>query len=156
MALVLATGSNLGDRLQHLAEAKHILSQHWKLVAESRVFLSAAVDYEAQPEFANQVLQFALPWESPENVMDKILLLEREMGRVREVLRGPRTVDIDMLFWGLSLINTPKLRVPHPRWSERSFVVRPLMELPFFHAIEKCFTIPTTFQVEARPLVSFA
>ena len=152
MALIIATGSNLGDRVTHLAEAKARLQERWMLVSESRVYQSAPVDYVEQPDFANQVLQFALPWESPESVMRQLLEIEMELGRVRTVQRGPRTVDIDIIFWGLNAFHSPSLTVPHPRWRERSFVVRALMELPFFHAIEKCFTIPSTFQVEAFPL----
>lgn len=152
MPLIIATGSNVGDRQVNLLRAKNRLAREWTLIAESRIYASAAVDYEAQPEFTNQVLQFALPWQAPEDVMQKILSIESEMGRVRDVSRGPRTVDIDIVFWGLGQFQFPSLTVPHPRWHERSFVIRPLMELPFFHAIEKCFTIPTTFKVEAAPI----
>lgn len=151
MSLIIATGSNIGDRLVNLARAKDRLQRHWKLIAESRVYLSAPVDYVEQPDFANQVLQFALPWESPEEVMRQILVIESDLGRVRTVERGPRSVDIDIIFWGLDVIHSSSLNVPHPRWRERSFVVRPAMELPFFHAIQKCFTIPTTFEIEAYP-----
>lgn len=152
MSLIIATGSNLGQRLENLAWAKERLAQEWKLIAASRVYASAAVDYTDQPEFVNQVLQFALPWESPEAVMQKLLAIELEAGRVRDISRGPRTLDIDIVFWGLETVRTPSLVVPHPRWRERSFVVRPLSELPFFHAVEKCFTIPTSFEIDASPL----
>ena len=152
MALIIATGSNMGDRFHHLNWAKERLASQFKLVAESRIYLSPAVDYEAQPEFANQVLQFALPWQSPEVVMQTLLNLELEAGRVRDVLRGPRTLDLDILFWGLDTVRTNSLIVPHPRWRERSFVVKPLSELPFFHAVEKCFTIPRSFEVDATPV----
>jgi len=149
VALIIATGSNLGDRHAQLAQAKLRLAKEWPLVAESRIYSSAPVDYEAQPDFANQVLQFALPWQSAEVVMEMLLGIERSMGRTRDVPRGPRTIDIDIVFWGLQRIESRTLIVPHPRWKERSFVVRPLGELPFFHAVQKCFTIPTTFDIEA-------
>jgi 2-amino-4-hydroxy-6-hydroxymethyldihydropteridine diphosphokinase len=152
MALIIATGSNLGSRLENLAWAKARLCEHWTLVAESRIYTSAAVDYLAQPEFANQVLQFALPWETPQAVMQKLVSIELEGGRVRDISRGPRTIDIDIVFWGLETLRSDILTVPHPRWAERSFVVRPLSELPFFHAVEKCFTIPRSFDTEAYPL----
>lgn len=152
MSLIIATGSNLGHSLDQLDWAKERLSREWQLVAASRVYRSAAVDYADQPEFLNQVLQFALPWESPEAVMQKLLSIELEAGRVRDIKQGPRTLDIDIIFWGLETVRIPSLVVPHPRWRERSFVVRPLSELPFFHAVEKCFTIPTSFEIEASPL----
>jgi 2-amino-4-hydroxy-6-hydroxymethyldihydropteridine diphosphokinase len=152
MALIIATGSNLGDRLENLANARMALEKNWKLIAASRIYASAAVDYLGQPDFANQVLQFALPWENPVDVIQKILELELSQGRTRKIHRGPRSIDIDIIFWGLDVIRTPSLITPHERWRDRSFVVRPLSELPFFHAIEKCFTIPKAFTTEAFPL----
>ncbi len=153
MALLIAVGSNIGDRFEHLADARKRLAARWRLTAASRVYLSAAVDYLDQPEFANQVLQFALPWETPSSVMARLLEVEREMGRVRGIPKGPRIIDIDLLFWGLtSHCEGESLTIPHPRWRDRSFVVRPLAELPFFHALEKCHTIPTSFDVEAVPV----
>lgn len=152
MALIIATGSNLGDRLDNLAKARKTLEANWKLIAASRIYTSAAVDYVGQPEFANQVLQFALPWQNPIDVMQKLLEIELTFGRERNILRGPRTLDLDIIFWGLEVMRTPSLVTPHERWKERSFVVRPLSELPFFHAIEKCFTIPKAFATEAFPL----
>ena len=152
MSLILATGSNLGNSLQHLKEAKTELSKHFSFIAESRVYKSEAVDYENQPDFFNQVLEFALPASKPEEVMKLILKIEKTMGRTREILRGPRTIDIDMIFWELKQINSEHLIVPHPRWLERSFVVRPIQELPFFQTIKKCYKIPTSFTVEATPV----
>lgn len=152
MALIIATGSNMGDRLANLKDAKNRLSEILTLTAESRIYVSAAVDYTSQPDFANQVLQFALPWDKPENVMRKLLQIELEAGRTRDILRGPRVIDIDILFWGFEVVRTPSLTIPHPRWNQRSFVVRPLSELPFFHAVEKCFTIPRSFEIEATPI----
>ncbi len=152
MALIIATGSNMGDRLANLKEAKARLAEILTLTAESRIYHSPAVDYTSQPDFANQVLQFALPWDTPENVMRKLLQIEHEAGRTRDILRGPRVIDIDILFWGLDIVRTPSLTIPHPRWNQRSFVVRPLSELPFFHAVEKCFTIPRSFEIEATPI----
>ena len=151
MSLIIATGSNLLEREEHLQWAQEALSQHFKLIAASKLYRSQAVDYEAQPEFLNQVLQFALPWQKPEEVMRILLNIEQDRGRVRQIDRGPRTLDLDILFWGTSFIHSTKLVTPHPRWNQRSFVVRPLSELPFWHLIEKCFTIPKSFDVEAFP-----
>jgi 2-amino-4-hydroxy-6-hydroxymethyldihydropteridine diphosphokinase len=151
-SLIIATGSNLGDRKGHLLQAQVLLQQDFQLVAASRIYVSPAVDYEQQPDFYNQVLEFELPSLSAITVMQQLLALEQRLGRIRDIPRGPRIIDLDMLFWGLQSINTEQLIIPHPRWSERSFVVRPLQELPFFQTIEKCFTIPASFEVEARPL----
>ncbi len=152
MSLILATGSNIGHPVQHLLAAQNKLSHHFELIASSRVYRSKAVDYESQPDFFNQVLEFKIPASSPHEVMKLLLEIEKEMGRTRDVLRGPRIIDLDIIFWGMNSIQTDTLIIPHPRWAERSFVIRPLSELPFFQTIEKCFTIPESFTVEATPV----
>lgn len=153
MSLIIATGSNLGNSLLHLREAKTKLSERLDLIAESRVYRSPAVEYESQPDFLNQVLEFTLPASfSADEVMKWLLEIEKKMGRERDIPKGPRIIDLDIVFWGLQEIETHHVIIPHPRWHERSFVVRPLMELPFFQTIQKCFTIPTSFNVDATPL----
>lgn len=152
MSLIIATGSNIGDSLQNLEEAKIILSQKFDLIAASRIYVSKAVEYENQPDFFNQVLEFRIPALSPHQVMKELLAIEKSLGRNRNIPKGPRTLDLDIIFWGLEEINSEHLTIPHPRWSERSFVVKPLRELPFFQTIEKCFTIPRSFNVDASPI----
>jgi len=152
MSLIIATGSNLGDSLHLLNEAKELLGRDLLLIAASRIYKSTAVDYENQPDFFNQVLEFQLPPLSPEATLQHLLKIEHSMGRVRETWRGPRTIDIDIIFWGTDNITTEHLTVPHPRWMERSFVVRPLQELPFFQTIQNWFTIPKSFKVDAFPI----
>lgn len=152
MSLLLATGANLGSPLHQLNQVKNELKEHFNFIAESRIYCSKAVDYESQPDFYNQVLEFELPTISPHETMQTLLEIEKKFGRTREILRGPRFIDIDIIFWGLDHIQTTDLVVPHPRWIQRSFVVRPLQELPFFKTIEKCFTIPKSFEVEAFPV----
>lgn len=152
MSLIIATGSNIGQSVQTLKEVQKELSQMFTFIAASRIYNSPAVDYENQPDFYNQVLEFKIPEETPDEVMEKLLLLEQKFGRHRDIPKGPRTLDIDIIFWGTKSYSTPVVTIPHPRWAERSFVVRPLSELPFFQEIQKCFTIPTSFNVEAAPL----
>ena len=153
MSLILATGSNIGDSRRVLQEAQERLDALFGLIAASRVYLSKAIEYENQPDFFNQVLELRLPASSPTNVMARLLELEHEFGRNRNIPKGPRTLDIDIIFWGQDNYREPTLIIPHPRWSERSFVVRPLKELPFFQTVEKCFTIPKTFDVDAFPII---
>lgn len=153
MSLIIATGSNIGDSLNTLKEAETKLDQMFGLIAASRVYVSKAVEYENQPDFFNQVLEFHLPKNiSAKDVMQKLLELEKDFGRNRNIPKGPRTLDLDIIFWGLEQINDPALIIPHPRWKERSFVVKPFQELPFFKTVEKCFTIPKTFTVDASPI----
>lgn len=152
MSLIIASGSNVGNTLEHLKLAEDTLSKHFEWIASSRVYCSKAVDYENQPDFFNQVLEFKIPDISPDETMQLLLDIEKKMGRSRVVLRGPRTVDLDIVLWGLESHNTQHVTIPHPRWLERSFVICPLMELPFFKTVEKCFTIPSSFKVEAFPI----
>lgn len=133
MSLIIALGSNLGDRLHYLKQARWILSSHFELVASSQIYESKAVDLTDQPNFLNQVIEFKRPSNIPaEEILKTLLLIENFIGRVRSIPKGPRCIDIDLIFIGTEKINTPLLTVPHPRWSERSFVVRPLSELPFY------------------------
>ena len=152
MSLIIATGSNILNPVQNLIEARRLLCEKFELIAESRIYKSAAVDYEAQPDFFNQVLEFKIPAMTPDDVMSWLLQTEKSLGRVRDISRGPRTIDLDIIFWGNETHHTNLVEIPHPRWMERSFIVRPVQELPFFKSIEKCFTIPKSFKVEAYPI----
>lgn len=149
MSLLIATGSNIGEPLKNLEAAKNLLSKKFTLIAESRIYRSSAVDYEAQPDFFNQVLEFKIPEMTPDEVMQWLLDAEKSMGRTRDISRGPRTIDMDIILWGLETHHTSMVNIPHPRWLERSFVTRPIQDLPFFKTIEKCFIIPMSFKVEA-------
>lgn len=152
MSLIVATGSNIGDSLSILKKARDVLAQKYGLIAESQVYVSQAIEYENQPDFFNQVLELGVPALSPRQVMQELLQIEKTFGRNRDIPKGPRTLDLDIIFWNLDKIDCEELTIPHPRWSERSFVVRPLQELPFFQSVEKCFTIPRSFSVDAFPL----
>lgn len=152
MSLIIATGSNIGESVSILKKAQERLSKEFEFVAASRIYSSKAVEYENQPDFFNQVLEFRIPALTPADTMKKLLEIEKEFGRNRDIPKGPRTLDLDIIFWSMEQYNEPGLIVPHPRWMERSFVVRPIQELPFFQTIEKCFTIPKTFTVEASPI----
>ncbi len=152
MSLIVATGSNIGDSVAILNQARDKLAAKYGLIAESRIYTSAAVEYESQPDFFNQVLELRTPATSPQKVMQELLEIEQEFGRNRNIPKGPRTLDLDIIFWDMEKINEAALIIPHPRWNERSFVVKPLQELPFFQTIEKCFTIPKSFNVNAFPI----
>ena len=150
MSLLIATGSNLENPIHNLELAKSLLCEKFELIAASRIYRSAAVDYEAQPDFFNQVLEFKIPTHlTPDDVMEWLLKTELSLGRVRDISRGPRLIDLDIILWGLETHHTTLVDIPHPRWLERSFVIRPIQDLPFFKTIEKCFTIPMTFKIEA-------
>lgn len=152
MSLFIATGTNLGDRKGNLEEATKLLSERLTLIAQSRIYESAAVDYLDQPDFYNQVLEFEIPNESPESIMDFLLETEKVMGRNRTVPKGPRVIDLDMLFWGDLTIKSKKLTLPHPRLFFRSFVVSPLSELPGFQTLMQTYHFPKPLDGNATPI----
>lgn len=149
----IATGSNLGDRKLNLTRAKDKLMDHFVILAQSRMYESPAVDYLNQPDFYNQVLEFQLP-ENMEarEVMALLLQIEQDMGRDRQIPKGPRIIDLDILFWGLEVFHTDILEIPHPRLFERSFVVLPLSELPGFEVLKKKFEFKFHFNNQAIAL----
>jgi 2-amino-4-hydroxy-6-hydroxymethyldihydropteridine diphosphokinase len=152
-ALVIALGSNIGDKKNNLQNAIHFISQHFIINAKSRIYHSPAIEYTDQPDFYNQVIECELQLLDANSVLNILLSIERTMGRVRNIAKGPRTIDIDIIFFGKEIHNTLELTVPHPAWMERSFVVYPLQELPCFQSIKKCFIIPKTFNNTATVLV---
>lgn len=125
---LLGLGSNLGDRPSHLAEAIRLLAAmpHAEVTAISPAFDSDPVGYASQPNFLNLCLEVVCKFE-PHELLARTLAIESTLGRVRSANRnGPRTLDIDLLFWEGGSLETPGLTLPHPRWKERGFVTVPL------------------------------
>lgn len=154
--LILALGSNIGDRIKNLENAQTLLSKSYPLKFRSQIYQSKAVDYTEQPHFYNRVLQFSLNKNdslSSLKILQKILIMERILGRMKTFNKGPRKIDIDIIFFGISTYHSKDLTLPHPRALERSFVVLPLMELPYFHVLKKKFIFPSHFIDPATPLI---
>lgn len=151
MSLVISTGSNIGDRIGNLSLAKHELSKIFQLIEASQIYESPAVDYLNQPDFLNQVLSFEIPKMTPAETIELTLNLEKNLGRKRDIDKGPRTIDIDILFWGTDQIDLDQLTVPHPRLFERSFIVLPLKELKVFHSLSTHYNFPKQFSNTAYP-----
>ena len=151
MSLFIGLGTNLGNKSQNLTIAKDHLEKHFKFVGESRIYSSKAIEYLDQPDFYNQVMEFELPELSPPKVMETLLKIELDMGRQRHIPKGPRIIDLDLLFYGDQTIKTKLVEVPHPRFLERSFVVLPLKELPGFSSLKK-FSFPQSFSNSSSPI----
>ena len=127
----LGLGSNLGDRAGHLGKSIDGLAElpGAKIWAISPAFDSDPVGFSDQPNFLNLCLSVSCELEPPA-LLRATLEVERQLGRVRSSNRnGPRTVDIDLLFWEGGPWASPELTLPHPRWMERGFVVEPLRHL---------------------------
>ena len=150
---MIATGSNLGNSVSILNEAKKRLESIFGTCEYSKLYSSRAVDYLDQPDFINQVLCFELPLKlSPQEVLQILLNIESDFGRKRDVLRGPRTLDLDLIFFGHENHQTNKLQIPHPRFLERSFVIKPLLELSCANWVKENYNIPEYFSTDAFPL----
>ncbi len=121
----LSLGSNVGDRRQLLAEAVASLPGVTRL---SPIYETEPQDLKNQPWFLNQVAELETDL-FPMQLLALIQKIERQLGRKRAVPKGPRTLDIDILFYGNAVIETAKLQVPHPRLPGRRFVLEPLAQL---------------------------
>lgn len=152
MSLIISTGSNIGNRKQNLLDGKAALVEHFEIISESRIYESEAVDYIDQPPFLNQVLEFRKPDLKPDSIMKLLIKLEMELGRKKTFDKGPRTIDLDILFLGLDKLNTPSLTVPHPKLFERSFILLPLKELGYYNVLNKFFKFPNSIAPTATPL----
>ena len=127
--IYLSLGANLGDRLVNLRNAIAGLHELGELVAQSSFYETEPVDVElAQPWFLNCAVAIETEL-SPREVLDRILSMELAMGRVRVEKRGPRPVDIDIIFFGDEVVDLPGLTVPHPAMQSRRFVLVPLAEI---------------------------
>lgn len=125
----IALGSNLGDRELYLAGAIRSLEEKGiRVLEQSPVYETKAVGYLDQPDFLNMVVRFES--ELPvQELLNKLLAIEAKHGRIRKTKWGPRTLDLDLLFYGKLILDDPKLTVPHPRIQERAFVLMPLQDL---------------------------
>jgi 2-amino-4-hydroxy-6-hydroxymethyldihydropteridine diphosphokinase len=125
----LSLGSNLGDRELHLLEALDRLEAAGiHILRRSSIYETEPQDLPAQPWFLNLVVEVETEL-FPRLLLARTQAIELGMGRKRAVPKGPRSVDIDILLLGDFVIDTRELQVPHPRMSERRFVLEPLAEL---------------------------
>jgi len=130
---VVSLGSNIEPRADYLKRAIETLSRlpETRLVCASSVLETAPVDVPAEfaeQKFLNQaaVFETKLP---PQEFSRRMHLIEDDLGRVRTIRNGPRTIDIDLIDFGGIEIDTPELTLPHPRARQRDFVLKPLREL---------------------------
>jgi 2-amino-4-hydroxy-6-hydroxymethyldihydropteridine diphosphokinase len=123
-------GSNLGDRERNVENALARLEAEGWLVSRSSVRETDPVGVTDQPKFLNAAAELRTELE-PRELLDRLLAIERELGRdrAREARWGPRLIDLDLLLYGDEAIDEPGLTVPHPRLAERRFVLEPLAEL---------------------------
>lgn len=133
----LLLGTNLGDREQFLIRALALLEkQIGTLVAVSSVYETEPWGTQGQSSYLNQAVAIQTIL-SPHDLLETILAVELQLGRVREGQWGDRTIDIDILYYGTVVVNVPKLEIPHPRLHLRNFALYPLSEIApdFIHPV---------------------
>lgn len=137
--IYLLLGGNTGDRLYYLdAALEQIANRCGKIISSSRYYETAAWGQEDLQPFLNRAIGIETNL-SPEELLLEIHLIEQEYGRERIVKWGARTLDIDIIFYGDKIVDTPTLQIPHPLLQDRRFVLVPLLEIaadfihPVFH-----------------------
>jgi 2-amino-4-hydroxy-6-hydroxymethyldihydropteridine diphosphokinase len=132
----IALGTNLGDRQANLRIARGYLSPEINVQECSSIYQTPPWGYEEQPAFLNQVIEVrtTLP---PLDLLDALKEIEAQMGRVKTIRYGPRLIDLDILFYGQRVLETERLKIPHPHLQERAFVLAPLNEIApdFLHPV---------------------
>ncbi len=122
-------GGNMGDRMANLTIAKNwVEAEIGTILNASSIYETAAWGYTNQPDFLNQVLFIETEFEAA-LLMLSLLEIERKMGRERDIPMGPRTIDLDIIYYNNDTVNNNFLTIPHPKLSERRFVLMPLVEI---------------------------
>ena len=127
--IFLSLGTNLGNRPENLRRArKEIEDRDIDIIADSPVYSTAAWGKSDQDAFLNQVLKIQTPLE-PDALLHALMEIEYQMGRLRLEKWGPRIIDIDIIFYDQTIISKEFLTIPHPRMTERLFVLVPLNDI---------------------------
>jgi 2-amino-4-hydroxy-6-hydroxymethyldihydropteridine diphosphokinase len=121
-------GSNVGDREEHLRAAIENLRAVVNVLRVSPVYETDPLEFTGQRRFLNLVVEAETEL-FPMQLLARTARVERELGRVRTIANGPRTIDIDILLYAKAVVRSAQLEIPHPRMAERRFVLAPLADL---------------------------
>lgn len=126
--VVLSLGGNVGDKLALIKKAMELLVQEMKLLQASQIYETAAWGGNSEATYLNQVLVLHTTMKA-EETLDYIQKIENQLGRKRILKWGDRTMDIDILYFDKSIIQTDRLEVPHRQMLSRNFILIPLTEV---------------------------
>lgn len=125
----LSLGSNLGDRLDYLRQGLRAISALGSITAVSSVYETAPVGDASDPKpYLNMAIRLETEW-NPEELLSETKAIERKIGRRDATRNMPRELDIDLVLYDRLTLKTARLELPHPRMTERRFVLEPLVEI---------------------------
>jgi len=126
----IGIGSNLGDKIHHCEKAISAILKidRHKLLAKSSLFKTQPIGYTSQDWFVNGVIKIETDLEAPE-LLRTLKTIESQLGRIETFRWGPRTIDLDILFFDDNEIHTEELQIPHPLIQDRQFVLIPMAEI---------------------------
>ena len=126
----LGLGSNQSDPINQIKNATELIEkiETSKIIKKSSLYESLPVGYLDQPNFINQVISLETSL-SPAELFERFQQIEFQLKRVKKIVNGPRTIDIDILLFNQEIILTKDLTIPHPRMLDRAFVMIPLLEI---------------------------
>ncbi|MBC6002827.1 2-amino-4-hydroxy-6-hydroxymethyldihydropteridine diphosphokinase [Paeniclostridium hominis] len=126
----LGLGTNIGDRLNYLNQALNILNSHSniKISKKSKLYETKAWGYTEQADFLNMCVEIETDL-NPKDLLHVCQDVEKKLNRERKIRWGPRTIDVDILFFNDIILQEENLEIPHPRIKERAFVLIPLIDL---------------------------
>ena len=126
----IGLGSKLGDRLENMSKAVELVDrdESTNVGNVSKIYLSEPKYFIEQPEFLNAVMEIDTSL-SPGDLLNLLLKIEADIGRIRNKKNGPRLIDLDILFYGKEIIKSGNLEIPHHLLYERLFVLKPLEDI---------------------------
>jgi dihydroneopterin aldolase/2-amino-4-hydroxy-6-hydroxymethyldihydropteridine diphosphokinase len=138
LSVLLGLGSNIGNKEENISKALDLISEVCDVKKISPLYLTEPVGAIKQEWFLNCVVEVKTDYD-PEKLLSSFKSIERKLGRTKRIKNGPRSIDIDILFYEDQIVKTKNLVIPHPLIQERLFVLKPLMDLNphFIHPVLK-------------------
>ena len=124
----IALGTNVGNYINNFSHAIVELKKIGQVIKMANIYKSKPYGYLKQNFFYNSMVHLKSEL-LPTELMNKIQLIEKKLKKNKRIINGPRKIDIDIIFWGYKMFNNRELSIPHPRVSERDFVLFPLQDI---------------------------
>lgn len=126
--IFLALGSNVGDSQAHIEKAIELLGEKVGNITRAPIYISKAVGFTEQPDFLNTAIKGQTDLK-PRELLRFVKDVEQKVGRIQRFRWGPREIDVDIIFYASEVMDKPGLTIPHPRFKERDFVLKPICDL---------------------------